>query len=248
MPRPVTLGLVLAGGLARRMGGGDKARIRIGGESHSRPRAGAACAAMHRHHPQCQWRSRALCRYGLPVVPDTVPGFRRPARRHPRRARLGGGRCTQASNGSSACRATVRFCRTTLLSACMQARGKARTSARLRALRRMASSRGRAVAGGTARRSAQALVEEDLRKIEVWTARHGVAIADWPAEPVRSVLQRQHARGRRRGRAHCSAAMRAIERLISRRRRCIMVAIMTLRSGRGSIFMRAFIIACVAAS
>ncbi len=30
----------------------------------------------------------------------------------------------------------------------------------------------------------QALVVEDLRKIEVWTARHGVAIADWPAEPV----------------------------------------------------------------
>jgi molybdopterin-guanine dinucleotide biosynthesis protein A len=30
----------------------------------------------------------------------------------------------------------------------------------------------------------KALVDEDLRKIEVWTARHGVAIAEWPAEPV----------------------------------------------------------------
>jgi molybdopterin-guanine dinucleotide biosynthesis protein A len=30
----------------------------------------------------------------------------------------------------------------------------------------------------------KALVKEDLRKIEVWTARHGVAIADWAAEPV----------------------------------------------------------------
>ena len=30
----------------------------------------------------------------------------------------------------------------------------------------------------------KALVEEDLRKIEVWTARHGIAIADWPAEPI----------------------------------------------------------------
>jgi molybdopterin-guanine dinucleotide biosynthesis protein A len=30
----------------------------------------------------------------------------------------------------------------------------------------------------------QALVEQDMRKIEVWTARHGIAIADWPAEPV----------------------------------------------------------------
>jgi molybdopterin-guanine dinucleotide biosynthesis protein A len=30
----------------------------------------------------------------------------------------------------------------------------------------------------------KALTEEKLRKIEVWTARHGVAVADWPAEPV----------------------------------------------------------------
>jgi molybdopterin-guanine dinucleotide biosynthesis protein A len=30
----------------------------------------------------------------------------------------------------------------------------------------------------------QALTKEDLRKIELWTARHGVALADWPAEPV----------------------------------------------------------------
>ena len=30
----------------------------------------------------------------------------------------------------------------------------------------------------------KALVEEDLRKIEAWTARHGVAIADWPDVPI----------------------------------------------------------------
>ncbi len=29
-----------------------------------------------------------------------------------------------------------------------------------------------------------ALVQEDLHKIETWTARHGVAIADWPTQPV----------------------------------------------------------------
>jgi len=29
-----------------------------------------------------------------------------------------------------------------------------------------------------------ALTREGLHKIEVWTARHGVAIADWPAVPV----------------------------------------------------------------
>jgi molybdopterin-guanine dinucleotide biosynthesis protein A len=30
----------------------------------------------------------------------------------------------------------------------------------------------------------RALTDEGLRKIELWTARHGVALADWPAEPV----------------------------------------------------------------
>jgi molybdopterin-guanine dinucleotide biosynthesis protein A len=30
----------------------------------------------------------------------------------------------------------------------------------------------------------KALREENLRKIEVWTARHGIAIAEWPDRPV----------------------------------------------------------------
>jgi molybdopterin-guanine dinucleotide biosynthesis protein A len=29
-----------------------------------------------------------------------------------------------------------------------------------------------------------ALIEEGLRKIEIWTARHGVAIAAWPDQPI----------------------------------------------------------------
>jgi molybdopterin-guanine dinucleotide biosynthesis protein A len=30
----------------------------------------------------------------------------------------------------------------------------------------------------------RALVAEGLRKIDIWTARHGVAVADWAAEPI----------------------------------------------------------------
>ena len=30
----------------------------------------------------------------------------------------------------------------------------------------------------------RALVDEGLHKIELWTARHGIATADWPAEPI----------------------------------------------------------------
>ena len=28
------------------------------------------------------------------------------------------------------------------------------------------------------------MVDEDLHKIEIWTTRHGIAIADWPVEPL----------------------------------------------------------------
>ncbi len=42
-----------------------------------------------------------------------------------------------------------------------------------------------AVAGRAARGFApRARRSSDLHKIEIWTARHGVAIADWPVEPV----------------------------------------------------------------
>ncbi len=30
----------------------------------------------------------------------------------------------------------------------------------------------------------RAVRDEGLRKIELWTARHGIGIADWPAEPI----------------------------------------------------------------
>ena len=72
------LGVVLAGGLARRMGGGDKARIRIGGTTILE-------RVLARLSPQC---SRVIlnangdpARFadtGLPVVADSVPDFAGP--------------------------------------------------------------------------------------------------------------------------------------------------------------------------
>ena len=29
-----------------------------------------------------------------------------------------------------------------------------------------------------------ALIDEGLHKIEVWTARHGIALAEWPDQPI----------------------------------------------------------------
>src|SRR5215475_8491777 len=75
---PPTLGLVLAGGLARRMGGGDKAMLRIGG-------ATILERVLDRMTPQC---NRIIlnangdpARFGftgLPVIADEVPDFAGP--------------------------------------------------------------------------------------------------------------------------------------------------------------------------
>src|SRR6266571_6881549 len=72
------LGLVLAGGLARRMGGGDKARIRIGGTTILE-------RVLARFKPQCtrvilnaNGDPARFADTGLPVVADTVPGFAGP--------------------------------------------------------------------------------------------------------------------------------------------------------------------------
>ena len=51
----------------------------------------------------------------------------------------------------------------------------------------------------------KALVEENLHKIETWTARHGVAIADWPDKPVDPFFNVNTPDGCRRGRAYRSA-------------------------------------------
>src|SRR4249919_1718232 len=72
------LGLVLAGGLARRMGGGDKARIRIGG-------ATILERVLARFTPQCaavilnaNGDAARFADTALPVVPDSVPDFAGP--------------------------------------------------------------------------------------------------------------------------------------------------------------------------
>src|SRR5262244_3652285 len=75
---PLPLGLVLAGGLARRMGGGDKTRIRIGGKTILE-------RVLARFKPQCaavilnaNGDPARFSDTGLPVVPDDVPGFAGP--------------------------------------------------------------------------------------------------------------------------------------------------------------------------
>ena len=75
---PPTLGLILAGGLARRMGGGDKALKMLAGRpilAHVIGRLGEQCDGLLLNANGDPARFAAC---GLPVVADTVPDFAGP--------------------------------------------------------------------------------------------------------------------------------------------------------------------------
>ena len=76
--RPSTVGVLLAGGLARRMGGGDKPMKTIGGRTILE-------RVIARLAPQCDGLilnangdPARFAAFGLPVVADTVEGFAGP--------------------------------------------------------------------------------------------------------------------------------------------------------------------------
>jgi molybdopterin-guanine dinucleotide biosynthesis protein A len=178
-----TLGLVLAGGLARRMGGGDKARIRIGGATILQ--RALACLK-----PQCEGviinangDPARFADTGLPVVADSVPDFAGPL------AGILAGldwaaenvkQCQWLASAPSDCP----FLPKDLVAHLHEARIAAGTPL---ACASSGQWRHPVVAlWPVALREdlRRALVEEGLRKIEIWTARHGVAVANWPTEPV----------------------------------------------------------------
>jgi molybdopterin-guanine dinucleotide biosynthesis protein A len=182
-PVPPTLGLVLAGGLARRMGGGDKALIRIGDKTILE-------RALGRVAPQCagiilnaNGDPARFAFTGLPVVPDSVAEFPGPLA-----GILAGLEWAAAYRPQLEWVASVPgdcpFLPSDLLPRLHQARAEAGVP-----LACARSGQWRHPVVGlwpVALRDElrHALVEEDLRKIEVWTARHGVAVADWPSDPV----------------------------------------------------------------
>jgi len=72
------LGIILAGGLATRMGGGDKGLLRLGGQS-------LLARVVDRLAPQVQsialnanGDAARLDQFGLPVLPDSIDGFAGP--------------------------------------------------------------------------------------------------------------------------------------------------------------------------
>jgi molybdopterin-guanine dinucleotide biosynthesis protein A len=180
---PPTLGLVLAGGLARRMGGGDKALLEIGGVT-------ILGRVLDRLRPQCtaivlnaNGDPARFAGTGLPVVPDDVPGFAGPL------AGILAGLDWAADHAPElAWIASVPgdcpFLPRDLVARLHQMRLEAGLSL---ACAKSGDWR-HPVVGlwpvGLRQDLRRALVGDGLRKIEIWTASHGVAIAEWPDTPV----------------------------------------------------------------
>jgi len=178
-----TLGLVLAGGLARRMGGGDKPRTMIGGQT-------ILSRVIERLTPQCtrlilnaNGDPGRFADTGLPVIPDDVPDFAGPL------AGVLAGLDWAAANAPgieyvASAPGDCPFLPRDLVARLHQVRlagNKPLACARSGEWRHPVVALWRVSLRDDLRR---ALTVEDLRKIEIWTARHGIALADWPAEPV----------------------------------------------------------------
>lgn len=180
---PSTLGLLLAGGLARRMGGGDKPLRTIAGRT-------ILAHVVERLAPQCDGLllnangdPARFAEYGLPVVADSVPDFAGPL------AGVLAGLDWLAANRPGAhwlvsVAADTPFIPRDLV-------------ARLHGAREMADVPLACAASGgwthpviglwpvsLREELRHALTVEDERKIDRWTARHGVVSVEWSVEPV----------------------------------------------------------------
>jgi len=178
-----TFGLVLAGGLARRMGGGDKALIRIGRETIleralARLTPQTSGIALNANGDPARFAS-----FGLAVVADSVPDFAGPL------AGILAGLDWAAANKPGvewviSVPGDCPFLPRDLVARLHGARiaeGKPLACAHSGDWRHPVVGLWRVALREDLR---HAITVEDLRKIEVWTARHGVALADWPVEPV----------------------------------------------------------------
>jgi molybdopterin-guanine dinucleotide biosynthesis protein A len=165
------------------MGGGDKARIKIGGITILQ--RVLSCLT-----PQCgdiiinaNGDPKRFADIGLPVVADSVPDFAGPLAGILAGLDLATTHAPQ-SEWLVSVPADCPFLPNDLVARLHQARLAAGTSL---ACARSGEWRHPVVAlWPVALREdlRHALVDEGLHKIEIWTARHGVAIAEWPVEPI----------------------------------------------------------------
>lgn len=180
---PSTFGALLAGGLARRMGGGDKPLRRIGGRpilDHVVERVAPQCAGLLLNANGDPSRFAA---YGLPVVADDVPGFAGPLA-----GILAALDWVAQHRPDMSWVVSVAADTPFLPQDLVQRLHAARVAAGAELACAASGGRTHPVIGlwpvalrGELR---HALVVEDMRKIDRWTARYRLAVAEWPAAPV----------------------------------------------------------------
>ena len=180
---PPTPGVLLAGGLARRMGGGDKPMRQIAGRT-------ILDRVITRLEPQCQGLilnangdPARFASFGLPVIADTVKNFPGP---------LAG--ILAALDWAAANRPDVEFMLSAAADCPFLPRDLVarlhRTRAEQNAQLAVAASAGQAhpVIGLWSvllrEELRRALVVEDMRKIDRWTARYRLATVTWPTQPL----------------------------------------------------------------
>lgn len=177
------VGVLLAGGLSRRMGGGDKMLRRIGGET-------ILARVIARMKPQT---SRLIlnangdpgrfAEFGLPVVADSVAGHAGPL------AGVLTGMEWAAANATDcpwvltvptdapflpedlAARMLAAVESAGAEMACAASGGRAHPVCGLWPVRLAAELR-------------QAMTEADIRKVDVWTARYRLVDVNWPTDPI----------------------------------------------------------------
>jgi len=181
MDRPKIAGVVLAGGLSRRMGGGDKALRPLAGKpmlAHVLDRAAPQVGAMVLNVNGDPSRFAA---FGLPCVADSVPGFAGPL------AGILAGLDWAAANAPDA-----EYVASFPSDAPFLPRDMVRRlyDARDGTAIAIASSAGRThpVCGLWPVRLRddlrRALIDEDIRKVETWIARHKSIAVDFAVDPI----------------------------------------------------------------
>ena len=183
MAYPKTFGVVLAGGLARRMGGVDKMHIPIGGETIFE-------RIINRLFPQCDEmmisgnaEAKRFGDTGLPVVADSVPDYPGPLAGI--LSGLDGAQLlTPYKEWVVSVPSDCPFLPRNLVARLHEARAAAGAQLACAA----SGGRQHPVVGlwPTSLREdlRRALIEEGVHKVGEWSARYTVGIADWPAVPV----------------------------------------------------------------
>lgn len=181
-PNPPTVGLLLAGGLSRRMGGGDKCLRPLGGRpvlAHiiERARPQVSALVINANGDPARFAS-----FGLPVVADTIEGFAGPlagvlagmewVSQHVRDAEW---LATFATDAPFFPRDLVARLHEAVAHAgadmaCARSDGQDHPVFGLWPVR----------LGADLRRA----MEEGVRKVDVWTARHRLAVAEFHAQPI----------------------------------------------------------------